>query len=307
MDPIHLEIIPYVGDNPLSLSEPDQHIEVSPAFKKHMLAAISRSQRLSVVTDRNQDSVTSALGEFKAFTDQIESAKKAAKAPYLAIGSGIENAARSLLEPILAETKRLKDLLIGYASRKQFERDEALRAAEEAKAAREEAERTELARLENERQVLEYQRRHSETLEEDRVVREQLRLKESQIKDQSLSLAFAESAQVEAPIFTEPLVRGTPFRLEPEVVLAVDGLRTMIESGLEPAMREGLREQLDLGFNLVRRFIKVQLRLADAKSEIRRQLDEHENDPAFHPSIPGLEVKLFKRPVIRSATPVGEK
>jgi hypothetical protein len=114
-----MELAPYYGENPLTVS--DVSVKIRSSDRKRVLDLTERINK-EITEVKDDDSFTAArraAGELKAAHGEIYDAKRGAKRPFEAVLTSIEDLAKELIGKVEAEENRLAQLLKGYV--KQLE------------------------------------------------------------------------------------------------------------------------------------------------------------------------------------------
>jgi hypothetical protein len=288
MKDMDFKIVPYLNGEPLIFEPPAKTEILAPEEAvRAVQVAIKSSGYLVTITDATEETFTSRVGELKAILKQIEAERERAKSPILSLGRGIDSAAQSLMAPLRHEIERLEKLIRAHAEAKEFERQEAVRKAEQARREKEAEEKRRLVELEKERQRLEIAKRNAIGLEEHGALTRAVDNLQAKIEQQAMILSFEESAPPELPVFSEPLIRGATVTAQIKCTLV--NIRKLVEEG---------------GWDLFDRLVKIELRQADAQSMCKRQLEANRDNPNFLPHIPGVEVTIQRGTRIPASAPV---
>jgi hypothetical protein len=126
-----MELVPYVGENQLTASS--VIVRVSPADRKRVTSLIARMKTVqAVVGDTTFHEAKRLAGESKAMLDEIETARKASKAPFRAIGTALDELAGEVGDPLADEHQRILMSLNAYVAELERKAKEAERKKAEA-------------------------------------------------------------------------------------------------------------------------------------------------------------------------------
>lgn len=124
-----IQIQPFLGEEQITTSNVE--VRVSATDRDRALALVQLAKGITYVTDEGSfEEARQVAGQLKAMLDEIETSRKQAKTPFTAVGRTIDDVARKVADPVLAEHKRVLAQLNGYvakleAARKEQERREA--------------------------------------------------------------------------------------------------------------------------------------------------------------------------------------
>jgi signal transduction histidine kinase len=259
-----MELQPYFGEQTLSAAS--IVVRVSKEDRNRAEALVVQTTKIKEVVDESTFTAAKrAAGQLKALIKEIDDARKAAKRPFAAVETAIEDLAHEVSSPVSSEMNRILTLLNRYVAKLERERAEADRKAKEA---------LERERAEADRKVREAQAAKEEAERKARAAQDEAERLRAQQEAQARSLAL-EQAKLERELDTE--VIGPP---EPRRGLVpggrVDHPRTYKLKDVWAIIKA---KRLDL--------LRIELNISACNDEVRRQL---EHAPDAEPVIPGVEI-----------------
>lgn len=261
-----MELVPYVGENQLTASS--VIVRVSPEDRKRVASLVERTRSVTTVVDNNDFNTAKKLaGEAKAMLDEIETARKASKAPFRAIGTALDELAAEVGGPLAAQHQRILVNLNTYVAELERKVKEEERKKAEALRIQEEANARKLQEAAAKVAAAELQAREAQN--EVERVRAQQDARNKQLALAEALLAQQLDAEIAGIGNDKPkpgLVPGG--RVDHPWKFQLDDVRAVIKAG-----------------HL--RLLKWTLDLRACQDAVRSQL---EKDPNAQPTLPGIQV-----------------
>jgi hypothetical protein len=133
-----MELVPWVGTTQLTASSVE--VRVDPEDRRRVKEMLERWSAITVVNDdATFHAAKQAAGEVKALIDEVKASKAAAKQPFRAVATSIDNLAAEVGGPVEEESKRILSLLNSYVARLEAKQKAEEKARAEADRKRQEA------------------------------------------------------------------------------------------------------------------------------------------------------------------------
>jgi hypothetical protein len=273
-------LVPYVGNTPINAASAVT-VVTDPADQQRVNALVARCSVFGLVDDEQSLCVARRLGgEVRALENEIANEKRLAKAPFRAIENAIEERAKEIAGPLLAEKWRLADLLAAHVAR--------LEAAEKAEQQRREAAL--------QAQVAQQQKQIQEAQDARKKAETELRT----ATDEAAAVA-AREAVLKAKLAAAQAQLSQELAEEASKIGAGQPVRGKIPGGRVNHPYDfrvtSVRDALKAGFL---RLFRWELDKRACADEVRAQL---ETMPETEPRIPGIEItrtiKISLKPAAR--------